>query len=343
MRLVQDRKRPRRTIPWFFRDERGVALIFSALAVPLILFMAVATVDIGLMHVAKANLQAAIDAAALAGVREGTVAKQITVHQAMDTGPDGEIQENVIIDHATYLQYKADNFVDLVKFSAPARVDPGIPHKNVTSNGYPANPTWEYRLIDNGYVTEIYEKFTNHTRKTKKVRYCARWKWVDADGDGIDDYEECARWDEYYTHDAHADDYTDYWYPKLYVVNIITRDKAVRSVLPAIDSQKAHQEAQKVLQLNGESWFETKAGLFRNLQIEQAEIVCVDPDRPHHVVVGDGICPNAQYADELNISYRINKASVEVRTILIGPLTGKGQWVKVEVLPNEATSRFRRN
>lgn len=329
-----------------WQDERGITFALAAISIPFMLLIAVLTVDVGLLHVARSNLQTALDAAALAAVREGTVAKAITTHQATEFGPSGQIEENKVIDHATYLQYKADGFVDLVKFTAPAYgVNPGIPFKNLYSNGYPANPQWRYRLIDGGYVTEIYEEFTNHTRERYQPPRCAEYEWYDTDGDGIAETRgPCIDWESGYWYHTHADDYQDFWYPQIYVVNLITKNKVTRVVVPSIDFGRATEEAQKVIQMNVNSWYDASgpSPLFKDLQIEQAEMYCMDPDRPYDVVTSAGICPNAMYADELNISYRVVQASMRVKTFLLGPLFYGDQYVTVRAVPNEATSFFKR-
>lgn len=52
------------------RDERGQVLIAGAFLVALATLLLVAAVDLGTVHLARARLQAAADAAALAGVQE---------------------------------------------------------------------------------------------------------------------------------------------------------------------------------------------------------------------------------------------------------------------------------
>lgn len=64
-----------RTLRCLSTDDRGAALILAAAAIPVMLMLTVIIIDLGMAQVMRAQLQAALDAAALAAVRDGTVAE----------------------------------------------------------------------------------------------------------------------------------------------------------------------------------------------------------------------------------------------------------------------------
>ena len=58
------------------RDERGMAVVWVAILMPLILLLTAFAVDLAMLDLAKAKVQAGVDAAALAGASAGEVQRE---------------------------------------------------------------------------------------------------------------------------------------------------------------------------------------------------------------------------------------------------------------------------
>lgn len=89
------------------RDERGAALVWVAILTPLILLFTAFAVDVAMLDLAKAKIQAAVDAAALAGSSAGEVKQLWDVRQEplLDANGNEVLDQdgNVVLVHVPFL------------------------------------------------------------------------------------------------------------------------------------------------------------------------------------------------------------------------------------------------
>ena len=105
------------------REESGVALVMATLWMSVIVLLLVAAVDLGVLAVARARLQAAADAAALAGVQEAKVTaywegSQLRVRVTLD--PDDARREAERVLHRSAVLWRSS---DSLRFQNGPQVD----------------------------------------------------------------------------------------------------------------------------------------------------------------------------------------------------------------------------
>lgn len=263
--------------PVLLNDRRGFALVLAAAAIPVILMVAVIIIDLGMAQVMRAQLQTALDAAALAGVGTPGV---------FEVRNETEYRANIV----------TENFEPYEK----------LPPKEQILSKTPV-----YRTKTRTVCEDVQDPTTGEVRR------------------------EC-----------HQEEYEvlDHWR-----VRYVAGYEPVTVPVLQFSIGPAQQEANRTIDANAEAWEEGGfRGLFRNLQIEEAQIMCENVRTGEVTVAPAGECPSGSQSDEYRIRYRIIRGSVEYKTLLAGTIFGllkDGQpdpWITIRLGDQEAALELKR-
>lgn len=260
-----------------FRNDRGFALVLAAAAIPVILMVAVIIIDLGMAQVMRAQLQTALDAAALAGVSAPGVF-------------EAEIETE------TRAKIVTENF----------EPDEALPDEKQILDKTPVYRT-EYRTV----CRDVQDPDTGETR------------------------QEC-----------HEESYKVLDH---YRVRYVAGYERLSTPVINFSIGPAQQEANHAIDANAEAWEAGGfRGLFRNLQIEEAQMLCENVRSGQIIVAPAGKCPSGSQTDEYRIRYRIVKGSVEYRTLLAGAIFGllkdghPDPWITINLGDQEAALELKR-